>query len=592
MGAMTAQARRAELGADALVSALEACGVTVAFGLPGVHNLPLWEALARSRIRLIGTRHEQSAAYAADGYARATGELGIALTTTGPGAANAVAATGEAWASHSPVLVITTDIPTALRRPGVYRGALHETRDQGAMFAPVVKRVVRVGDQEEMAGLTLAAAAQALTAPSGPVYIELPTDLLRAPVTTRLEPQAPARPSHATDFGSSSGQIDQSEVEAAAALCAVAKRPLLWVGGGAMRAGAGGAAAQLARRLGAPVIETYMARGAVDPDHPCWVGLPPHLEEAGQLWDDADLVLSIGSDLDAMMTQNWAMPQPPKLIALNVDRADATKNYLADVVIEGDVRDTLPALQRALGDLRPRESPFDQLQALRQTAWRRLTREEPAGAEFLGSMQAALTADTVVFADMCIPGYWIAALHPFRRPRRLAYPVGWGTLGFAFPASIGAAAGQSDPVLCVSGDGGFLFACGELAVLAQERLPLTVMLVDDGGYGMLRYDQERVGAQAFGVDLLTPDWALLASAFGVAVDEVTGVGPSMRNSLQRHLALAEPSMLVVRASIPPPATTSSRWYRAAGRAAAPADELARWHRPTGRAGSSAGDSRT
>ena len=561
---MTAQATDDQVGARALVRALESRGVRLAFGLPGVHNLALWEALERSRIRLIGTRHEQSAAYAADGHARTTGELGVALTTTGPGAANALAATGEAWASHSPLLVIATDIPTTLRRPGVYRGALHETRDQGAMFAPVVKEVVRVRDPVQIAAVTLAAADRALSAPTGPVYLELPTDLLRAPVSARPE----SRPAAAVARASSVGGVDQAEIASAAALCAAAQRPLLWVGGGAMHAGAGGAAAELASRLGAPMLETYGARGTVDPSHPCWVGLPPHLEEAGGLWDEADLVLSIGSDLDGSMTQNWAMPQPSKLIALNVDRADATKNYRADVVVEGDVRETLPALRRALGELGPRDSPCERLRALRESAWRRVRRAEPAGAEFLQSMSRVLTADTVVFADMCIPGYWLAALHPFRRPRRLAYPLGWGTLGFAFPASIGAAAGQSNPVLCVCGDGGFLFACGELAVLAQERVPLTVMLVDDGGYGMLRYDQRRSGAGAFGVDLLTPDWARLGAAFGVEVEEVEGVGAAMEHALARQLALATPSMLVVRASLPPPPTTSPRWYRSGNLAAA------------------------
>ena len=150
------------------------------FGLPGVHNLPAWEALRDSGIRLVGVRHEQTAVYAADGHARVSGELGVALTTTGPGAANALGATGEAWASHSPVLVIATDIPTTLRRPGVYRGVLHETRDQAAMFAPVVKETVRVGAAGEIGEAVARAAALALAAPTGPVYLEIPTDLLRA----------------------------------------------------------------------------------------------------------------------------------------------------------------------------------------------------------------------------------------------------------------------------------------------------------------------------------------------------------------------------------------------------------------------------
>src|SRR5829696_902395 len=137
-------------GAQAIVELLEDEGVEVCFGLPGVHNLALWEALRDSPIRLVGVRHEQAAAYAADGYARATGRLGVALTTTGPGAANTLGAVGEAWASRQPILVIATDIPTRLRHPGVWRGVLHETTDQAAMFEPVVKRTFRVREADEV----------------------------------------------------------------------------------------------------------------------------------------------------------------------------------------------------------------------------------------------------------------------------------------------------------------------------------------------------------------------------------------------------------------------------------------------------------
>src|SRR5215218_8992876 len=145
-------------GAQLIVEALEGEGVEVAFGLPGVHNLALWEALRSSSIRLVGVRHEQTAAYAADGYARATGRLGVALTTTGPGAANTLAAVGEAWASRSPILVIATDVPTTVRRPGVWRGALHEATDQAAMFGPVVKGTLRVRDAASLRAAVTGAA--------------------------------------------------------------------------------------------------------------------------------------------------------------------------------------------------------------------------------------------------------------------------------------------------------------------------------------------------------------------------------------------------------------------------------------------------
>src|SRR5215216_5950847 len=166
-------------GAEAIVTQLEKAGVEVCFGLPGVHNLPLWDALRESPIRLVGVRHEQAAAYAADGYARASGKLGVALTTTGPGAANTLGAVGEAWASRTPILVIATDIPTTLRRPGVYRGVLHETAGQADMFRPVSEVCVLAGPE----GFGPHVRSAIASAVGGPRYLEVPTDLLAAPVS-------------------------------------------------------------------------------------------------------------------------------------------------------------------------------------------------------------------------------------------------------------------------------------------------------------------------------------------------------------------------------------------------------------------------
>src|SRR5215217_7829750 len=170
-------------GAALAVGALVRAGVEVAFGLPGVHNLALWRALGESPIRLVGVRHEQTAAYAADGYARAGGGLGVAITTTGPGAANTLAAVGEAWASRQPILVIATDIPSTVRRAGVWRGVLHEATDQAAMFMPVVKDAIRVHSADEIGPAVARGARTALEAPARPVYVEIPTDLLSAEPT-------------------------------------------------------------------------------------------------------------------------------------------------------------------------------------------------------------------------------------------------------------------------------------------------------------------------------------------------------------------------------------------------------------------------
>jgi len=540
-------------GAAQVVTALEQLEVRLVFGLPGVHNLPIWKALRDSGIRLVGVRHEQTAVYAADGYARASGELGVALVTTGPGAANTLGATGEAMASGSPVLVIATDIPSGLRRDGVYRGVLHETRDQAAMFVPVTKGARTVRTAGEIASAVSECAALAREAQSGPVYLGIPTDLLSAGTSASpaaASPESRVRP-------------DPPAALMARACEALkgAERPVIWAGGGALRAGAGELVGELALRLAAPVLTTYLARGLLAPEHPCLVPGPVHAPEVGRLWDEADVVLAIGSDFDGMMTQNWLMPAPPTLIAINVDEADANKNYPADVTLVGDAR---TVLERLLPTLAQRDGA-DELQrglvALADEVRAAVLADDEQAAVFLEVMRATLPAEAVVLADMCIPGYWLAGYHRVPAPRKFAYPMGWGTLGFAFPAAIGAALAGAAPAVCVTGDGGFMFACGELATAVETRVPLTIVLVDDGGYGMLRFDQERAGDEPFGVDLVRPDFVALAAAFGVRARSVDGFGPEYADALREAIADGEPRMIVVRAALKPPPTTSPRWYR-------------------------------
>ena len=549
---MRPQRTVAATGADHLVAALQDLGVATVFGLPGVHNLPVWEAAAAAGLRVVGVRHEQAAVYAADGYARATGRLGVAVVTTGPGAANTLGATGEAMASGAPVLVVATDIPSTLRRPGVYRGVLHETRDQAGMFAPVTKDTVVTTAAGELYTDTVRAGAVALRPATGPVYLGVPTDLLGAPaggVARAPVPPVPELP------------VDGDDLARARELLAGARRPLVWAGGGALRSGAGELVGELARRLAAPVVTTFGGRGLLPPDHPCLVPGPPHVPAVGRLWDEADLVVSLGSDLDGINTQNWAMPRPPALLAVNVDPADAAKNYPADVTVAGDVSTVLGALLDGL----PQR---DGLPALRETIdapaaeVRALVRaDEPQAEGLLDAIDAVSDRTGVLLADMCIAGYWAAAFSRVPGPRRLAFPLGWGTLGYAFPAAIGAALAGRGRALALIGDGGFLFACGELATLVQEQLPVTTVIVDDGGYGMLRFDQVHSGVPTRGVDLATPDFVALARSFGVPARAVDGFGEEFAAALADSMAASGPDLLVVQAALTPPPSTSPRWYR-------------------------------
>jgi thiamine pyrophosphate-dependent acetolactate synthase large subunit-like protein len=569
-------------GARAAVAALEEAGVEIAFGLPGVHNLPLWRELNGSPIRLVGVRHEQTAGYAADGYARASGRLGVALTTTGPGAANTLAAVGEAWASRQPILVIATDIPSTARRPGVWRGVLHEATDQAAMFMPVVKEAIRVHSADEIGPAVTRAARAALDAPARPVYVEIPTDLLSGEARARGAERVThggadraahggadraahggadraARPGGAVAAGARAPDRDQ--LARAAELLERARRPLVWAGGGALQSGAGEAVGRLAERLVAPVILTYSARGLLAPGHPCLIGAPPHVPEVGALWDEADVVVAIGSDFDGMMTQGWKMPQPPHLVAINVDPQDASKNYRPDVVVEADAARAAADLADQLGERGGLDSLQRRLKELGRGVRARLAAEDPEAIGFLDAIESALPDDAIVVCDMCIPGYWLGGFHRTPAPRKLSYPLGWGTLGCAFPQGLGAALAGAGPAVSISGDGGFLYACGELAAAKQENIPLTAVIVDDGGYGMIRYDQDLHGDPREGVDLTNPDFVALAASFGIRADSVDGLGEHFGVALKGHVALKEPTMLVARAALGPPPNVSPRWYR-------------------------------
>ena len=534
-------------GAALITAELEREGVEVCFGLPGVHNLALWEALRASPIRLVGVRHEQAAAYAADGYARATRRLGVALTTTGPGAANTLGAVGEAWASRSPILVVATDIPTTLRRPGVYRGVLHETTDQGAMFAPVTAAVMRVRTADELAGCVAEAVAAALAA-SRPAYLEVPTDLLSAEAGALAPPVARAARLSPAD----------ATAEAARALLDAAQRPLIWAGGGARTAGE--AVGALAERLAAPVLTTVGGRGVVAPGHPCLVGMPPHVEPAGRLWDEADVVVSVGSDLDGHGTQNFTQPQPPALITVNPDAEDAGKNYRVDVAMACDAEAGCRELARRV---RPARRAAGAARAARGGARRglpRAGRRRPALPGRLLLRGARGRGD---------PGRHV-------HPRLLA-----GGLPRRHAA-------RADPVAGRLGDARLRLPgrarrrarrrrAGGVGV-GRRRLPLRLRRARHRRPGAppahrgdrrrrrlrdaaLGPAQVRRGAPTAST-CSRPTSSRSRRRSACKADAVDDLGDGFGEALARHVADPEPSVLVARSpALVPPPTTSPNWYR-------------------------------
>ncbi len=513
---------------------------------------PFWDVDSEAAPRIVGVRHEQAAGYAADALYRATGTPSAALLTSGPGTANVLTAFGEAFISGSPVIVLASEVGQALRHPGGHRGILHEMPDQGAMFEAFGATARSARTRQEAIASTVLALRDAWGPPARGSYVGVPTDVLGEEWTAAI-PHIPRLPAPGAD---------QNEVTNLAELIQASGRVVLWLGAGVVAADAEEAARSLAHRLGAPVLTSYAGRGLLAGD-PLLVDAPIHEPEVDALLAEADLLLVIGSGFDAMNTKNWRMTLPPRRAALTLgDVIERTADF--DCLIAADAALGLADLEEALDavGVPPRE-PWTDVSVIRPALFQRLA-ADPRTADAVAWVQqvsAGWPVEGAVICDMAIGAYWIGGYSSQPRPRRLMHAVGWGTLGYALPAALGPAS-VGIPTLAVCGDGGPMFALGELATMAQESLPVTTLIVDDGGYGMLRYDQQVFGHPERGVDLVVPEWHALGQAFGITVETVPGVdaiGGALQRAHEANLR-GEPRMVIWKHTLFPPKTQSPRWF--------------------------------
>ncbi len=538
--------------AAAILEMLGRHGVSRAFGIPGVHNLPFWDVDQEAAPRIVGVRHEQAAGYAADGLYRATGSTAAVLLTSGPGAANVLAAFGEAFTSSSPMLVLASEVNYGLRVGGGPRGILHEMADQGAMFAAFGAPARAARSRQEAIAYTVLALRDAWGPPPVASYVGLPTDILGEAWSAAI-PHIPRLPAP---------QPDPNDVTGLAELIATSPRIVIWLGGGVTGSDAEDAARRLAHRLGAAVVTSYAGRGLLAGDRHL-IDAPVHEPEVSTVLAAADLLLILGSSFDGMNTKNWRLDLPPRRAAVTLGSM-IERTVDLDSRIAADVGQTLAALDGELDAMGvPEREPWVDAAAIRPAVVDRLSRDPRTAVamQWVQQVESGWPADGAVVCDMAVGAYWVGGYSSQPRPRRLQYPVGWGTLGYALPAAIGPAS-VGIATLAVCGDGGPMFALGELATYAQESLPITLLVIDDGGYGMLRFDQQVFGHPERGVDLLTPQWESLGAAFGVAVERVAdvgGIGPALGRSHEANLR-GEPRIVVWDQRLFPPRTTSPRWF--------------------------------
>ncbi len=516
-----------------VVRLLEAYGVEIVFGIPGVHTLELYRGLEGSGIRHVLVRHEQGAGFAADGYARVTGKPGVCLLISGPGVTNAATPMGQAYSDSQPMLVISSTCSSDSLGQGW--GMLHEVTDQRAVMAPLTAFSRTVSSAEEVAETLAEAFDLFASARPRPVHIEIPIDVLsRSCNLTAEAAPAPAPPA-----------AGKKEIASAARMLSSAKSAALVVGGGARAAGA--AIAEIAEACAAPIVTTLAAKGCVADGHPLHLGAMLHREEVRELLGAAEVVLALGTELAETDTWSDALQFGGKLIRVDLDAARFTDRTPAALGIRADAGATAAAIAAALeggaGDRAEAERKVAALRARFRDDVDGLSRRH---RRFLEPLRAALPEHGVVVADMTQIAYTGGRDFPVSKPGGWLCPNGYGTLGFALPAAIGAKLGAPDrPIVALAGDAGLLFTVQELATAVQENLSLPVLVWNNDALGQIRDDMKAKGIAEVGVMPRNPDFIALARAFGcrtAAVRQPAELGPAVETAL----AAPGPTLIEIR----------------------------------------------
>ncbi|MFF7297640.1 thiamine pyrophosphate-dependent enzyme [Streptomyces sp. NPDC008265] len=526
-------------GGDLVVETLRGLGATTVFGLPGQHALGLFDAVGRSDLRLVTLRVENNAGFAADAYGRITGEAVPLLLSTGPGALTALPALAEAAAASSPVLAVSSQVPVA-GLGGGRRGHLHELRDQAASFRDVVKSVHTARTPSQIPSVIAEAWESALTVPPGPVWVEIPEDVLRAETFVPQVTGMDATPHELAP---------RPELTALAAhWLENASRPVIVAGGGVVRSDAAGKLKQLAERLDAPVVTTFGGKGAFPWTHP--LSLQSWLEDRHMTdsLEDADVLLVVGSGLGELSSNYHTFFPTGRVVQIEADLGKLESNHSA-LGIHADARLALQALLETVSERSDPQAPERVRALLADVAARLADQDLTLEQELLASVRAALPARSPSFWDMTILSYWAWSAFDAKHPNTMHSAQGAGGLGYAFPAALGACVAEpGTPVLAVSGDGGAMYSIAELATARQHDLDVTWLIVDDGGYGILReYMTDAFDGRTTGTELTRPDFAALAESFGVPAATTTPA--TLRADLAKALATPGPSVLVLPATL-------------------------------------------
>ncbi|PGM59757.1 thiamine pyrophosphate-binding protein [Bacillus sp. AFS053548] len=524
--------------ADAVVKELVQAGVEVAFGIVSIHNMPIYDAILRDgSIKLICSRGESGAVNMADGYARATGKLGVVITSTGTGAGNAAGSLVEAWAAGVPLLHLTGEVASPYLGTG--KGYIHECKDQLSMMSGACKNAVRLRKPEQTAGVVRKAIEEALTAPTGPVSLEIPIDFQSAIIE---------------DVSIDKVQVDVVKPQLTTVIPEIAiskileaRRPVIWAGGGVISANASKELTNLAEILGAAVITSQSGKGSIPEDHEQCIGHFAANESTKEFLRNADLLISVGVRFRGNETSNWKVPVPEEHISIDADFNAINRNYKATVGLVGDAKDILSALINKIDEKSISVLPSykEEVRSLRNEVRGQLRKTLGPFEQFVDGMREILPRDTILVRDVTVQAnVWGSRIFDIYEPRTSIHASGGG-IGQGLPTAIGAQLGcPHQTVVLMAGDGGFMVNVGEMVTAAEENLPIIVVLFDDSGYGVLRNIQEAAYGRQVAVNLLSPDFVKLAESMHFEAARI-GSGDEFVNELKKATERRMPTMIVV-----------------------------------------------
>ena len=518
-----------------VIRLLEAHGVEIVFGIPGVHTLELYRGLEGSSIRHVLVRHEQGAGFAADGYGRVTGKPGVCLLISGPGVTNAATPMGQAYSDSVPMIVISSTCSTGSLGRGW--GMLHEATDQRAASAPLTAFSRTAFSAEDVSDALDQAFALFSAARPRPVHIEIPIDVLSRSCNVKASVAEPA----------AAPEASEDEIGQAAEMLGAAKSPMIVVGGGAR--GAGRAIAGIAERCGAAILTTVAAKGCVPDAHPLHLGCLLSCAAGRALLAEADTVLALGTELAETDTWVERLEFGGGLIRVDIDAAKLGDRYPASLAIHADAGATAARIAAALESDRPAPRRAEAEARIARIRAQILDGPGELAARHqavLDVLRAALPEDGVVVTDMTQIAYAGHVGYPVSRPDCWLHPNGYGTLGYALPAAIGAKLGAPErPVVALVGDAGLLFTVQELATAVDEGLCLPILLWNNDGLGQIRDDMIAKGIAEIGVSPRNPDFIALGRAFGCRT-AAPDTPAKLRPALEDALAHSGPTLIEMR----------------------------------------------